>query len=216
MIAFVRGSVTAVGPDTAVVDVGGVGIEVQAGPGTLAELRVGSEATLPTSLVVREDSLTLYGFADTDERGVFELVQTASGVGPRLAQAMVAVLSPDDIRRAVAAEDLATLTKVPGIGKKGAQRIVLELKDRLGAPVGASASNGRVATGAAPVADWRGQVHAGLVGLGWSAKEADAAVATVAPLAEDGSGSAVDGAVNGAGPSVPELMRAALRSLSRT
>lgn len=211
MIAFVRGTVAAVGPDTAVVDVGGVGIEVQAGPGTLADLRVGNEATLPTSLVVREDSLTLYGFADTDERSVFELVQTASGVGPRLAQAMVAVLTPDDIRRAVANEDLATLTKVPGIGKKGAQRIVLELKDRLGAPVGgAVASGGAPRSGGAAPNDWRSQVHAGLVGLGWSAKEADAAVTTVAPLAE-GSGDE-----NGDGTSVPELMRAALRSLSRT
>lgn len=203
MIAFVRGTVTAVGPDTAVIDVGGVGIEVQAGPGTLAELRIGSEATLPTSLVVREDSLTLYGFADTDERTVFELVQTASGVGPRLAQAMVAVLSPDEIRRAVATEDLATLTKVPGIGKKGAQRIVLELKDRLGAPVGSGASGG-TDRGSTPGPDWRAQVHAGLVGLGWSAKEADAAIATVTPMAEEGTAS------------VPELMRAALASLSRS
>lgn len=213
MIAFVRGTVAAVGPDTAVVDVGGVGFEVQAGPGTLADLRVGNEATLPTSLVVREDSLTLYGFADTDERSVFELVQTASGVGPRLAQAMVAVLTPDDIRRAVANEDLATLTKVPGIGKKGAQRIVLELKDRLGAPVGstvAGASGGAPRSGGAAPTDWRSQVHAGLVGLGWSAKEADAAVTTVAPLAEGSSDE------NGDGASVPELMRAALRSLSRT
>jgi holliday junction DNA helicase RuvA len=133
MIAHVAGRVASLAPDGAVVEVGGVGLTVQCTPSTLAALRVGEPALLPTSLVVREDSLTLYGFADEDERAVFELLQTASGVGPRLAQAMLAVHGPDELRRAVATEDLATLTQVPGIGRKGAQRIVLELKDRLGA-----------------------------------------------------------------------------------
>lgn len=205
MIAFVRGTVAAVGPDVAVIDVGGVGMEVRASPGTLADLRLGEPATLPTSLVVREDSLTLYGFGDADERTVFELVQTASGVGPRLAQAMLAVLSPDEIRRAVSAEDVTALTKVPGIGKKGAQRIVLELKDRLGAPAGPGTSVPVAANGGGgTTADWRSQVHSGLVGLGWSAKDADNAVSAVAPMA-DGEEPA----------SVPVLMRAALRTLSR-
>ncbi len=134
MIAHLTGSVAAVAPDGAVIDVGGVGLLVQCTPGTLAGLRAGERATVATSLVVREDSLTLYGFASEDERNTFELLQTASGVGPRLAQAMLAVLTPDALRRAVAAEDLATLTSVPGIGRKGAQRIVLELAGRLGAP----------------------------------------------------------------------------------
>ncbi len=207
MIAFVRGMVTSVGLDAAVVDVGGVGIEVRAAPGTLADLRVGATATLPTSLVVREDSLTLYGFADDDERTVFELLQTASGVGPRLAQAMLAVLRPDELRRATATDDLATLTKVPGIGKKGAQRIVLELKDRLGAPVGAATP------GAAPLhngsgdAPWRDQVRGALLGLGWSTKEAEGALNAVAPMADEQ-------ADNG-GPEVAVLLRSALRTLSR-
>ena len=132
MIAFVAGRVAALAPDGVVVEVGGIGLSVQCTPGTLAGLRVGEPTNLPTSLVVREDSLTLYGFADEDERVVFELLQTASGVGPRLAQAMLAVHSPEALRLAVAAEDLVALTQVPGIGRKGAQRIVLELKDRLG------------------------------------------------------------------------------------
>ncbi len=117
-------------------EVGGVGLELMCTPGTLATLRTGQQATLPTSMVVREDSLTLFGFLDEDEKSVFELVQTASGVGPKLAQAMLAVLAPDDLRRAIAADDVKTLTRVPGIGQKGAQRIILELKDRIGAPVG--------------------------------------------------------------------------------
>ena len=103
-------------------------------PRTLADLRTGQEATLPTSMVVREDSLTLFGFADDDEKQTFELVQTASGVGPKLAQAMLAVHTPEEIRRAVATDDVKTLTTVPGIGQKGAQRIILELKDRIGSP----------------------------------------------------------------------------------
>lgn len=206
MIAFVRGKVDSVGLDAAVVDVGGIGIQVQATPGTLAGLRAGDTATLPTSLVVREESLTLYGFSDDDERTVFELLQTASGVGPRLAQAMLAVHRPDELRRAVATEDLAALTKVPGIGKKGAQRIVLELKDRLGTPTGAAqtvdAANGSsVAAAGAP---WRDQVRPALVGLGWSAKEAEAALDQVAASTEVSDP-----------PDVPALLRAALRTLSR-
>ena len=132
MIAHVDGTVSGVAPDGAVIDVGGVGLLVQCTPGTLARLRTGERAKVATSLVVREDALTLYGFASEDERNTFELLQTASGVGPRLALAMLAVFTPDGLRRAVATEDLAALTTVPGIGRKGAQRIVLELAGRLG------------------------------------------------------------------------------------
>jgi Holliday junction DNA helicase RuvA len=168
MIAFVTGKVSAVFVDSAVVDVGGVGIQVMCTPGGLAALRVGEEATLATSMVVREDSLTLFGFADYDERALFELLQTASGVGPKLAQAMLAVHGPDALRRAVATEDLVTLCAVPGIGRKGAQRIVLELKDRIGAP----SPNGvpAQAHGQSHGEAWRDQVRAGLLGLGWSVK----------------------------------------------
>jgi Holliday junction DNA helicase RuvA len=146
----------------------------------LATLRRGEPATVHTSLVVREDSLTLYGFTDADERSVFDVVQTVSGVGPRLAQAIVAALRPDALRQIVATEDVAALTQVPGIGKKGAQRLVLELRDKLGAPAGpveASTSP----DGAGPdLGGWRPQVHAALVGLGWSSREADTALVVVA------------------------------------
>ena len=199
MIAFVRGQVAEVGPSSAVVEVGGVGLELLCTPGTLAALRVGSPARLPTSMVVREDSLTLFGFSDDDEKQVFELVQTASGVGPKVAQAMLAVLAPDDVRRAVATEDVKTLTRVPGIGQKGAQRIILELKDRLGAPSGA---RGEPAP-ATIVETWRDQVGQGLVGLGWSSRDAETALDAVAPQA-------------GPDPDVGVLLRAALRTLSRT
>jgi holliday junction DNA helicase RuvA len=125
VIAFVRGTVADVTLGSVVLEVGGVGLELACTPNTLATLRVGSPATLPTSMVVREESLTLFGFLDDDEKTVFELLQTASGVGPKLAQAMLAVHSPDDLRRAVTTEDVKTLTTVPGIGQKGAQRIIL-------------------------------------------------------------------------------------------
>jgi Holliday junction DNA helicase RuvA len=206
MIAYVAGRVASLAPDGAVVEVGGVGLSVQCTPSTLARLRVGESAQLPTSLVVREESLTLYGFADDDERTVFELLQTASGVGPRLAQAMLGVHPPDALRRAVATEDLGVLMLVPGIGKKGAQRIVLELKDRLGAVRGTSSAG----TGAqvSSSASWREPLHAALLGLGWSAREADEAVAKAAPLADDAVG-------NGDEPDIALLLRSALRSLSR-
>lgn len=200
MIAFVRGRVAAMTLTSAVVEVGGVGMELLCAPNTLAELRIGQEVTLPTSMVVREDSLTLFGFADEDERSMFELVQTASGVGPKLAQAMTAVLSPEVIRQAVSSEDVKTLTCVPGIGQKGAQRIILELKDRVGGPVGTAAAQ-PVASGGAP---WKAQVQQGLVGLGWSAKEADKAVEAVAQDQQPGPN-----------PDVAALLRAALRSMSK-
>ena len=178
MIAFVRGTVAAVTLSSAVVEVGGVGLELMCTPGTLAQLRTGRQATLPTSMIVREDSLTLYGFADEEEKTIFELVQTASGVGPKLAQAIVAVLSPDGVRTAIAGDDVKTLTKVPGIGQKGAQRIILELKDRIGAPTGSTPAGTTSAAAA-----WRDQVHQGLVGLGYAAKDAEKAVDAVAEQA---------------------------------
>lgn len=202
MIAFVKGTVAGVTPNSAVLEVGGVGLELNCTPNTLATLRVGEQTTLPTSMVVREDSLTLFGFLDDDEKTVFELLQTASGTGPKLAQAMLAVLSPDGLRRALSAEDVKTLTRVPGVGQKGAQRMILELKDRIGAPTGAVPGRA-AAIGKAGVV-WRDQVHTGLVGLGWSAKDADKAVDAVAPQAE-----AADE------PDVATLLRAALRALSR-
>jgi holliday junction DNA helicase RuvA len=204
MIAHLNGTVAGVSPDGAVIDVGGVGLRVQCTPDTLATLKPGQPARVATSLIVREDSLTLFGFGSEDERNVFELLQTASGIGPRLALAMLAVHSPDALRRAVAAEDLNALTMVPGIGRKGAQRIVLELKDRLGAP-GEVVGNGLVpARKAAP--SWRDQVQSGLTNLGWSARDAEAAVAAVEAEAEADGGEV---------PDVATALRAALRKLSK-
>lgn len=201
MIATLRGTVTSVQLDRAVLDVGGVGYLVHATPATLSALRVGEEARLATSLVVREDSFTLYGFGDDDERLVFETVQTVSGVGPRLALAMLAVHTPDALRRAVAAEDLAALVRVPGIGRKGAQRIALELGGKLGAPTGTDAPAVPTARAAE---DRRERVVEALVGLGWNPKAAEDAVATV--LAEAGTDVVAEQDVAGA-------LRAALRVL---
>ena len=195
MIASVRGRVASVAADGAVVEVGGVGLRVHCPPAVLAELRPGQEARLATSLVVREDSLTLYGFADDDARELFELLQTASGVGPRLAQAVLAVHSPDVVRKAVANGETAVLTQVPGIGRKGAERLVLELRDKVGpAPVDTEVPG-------AAAGGWRDQVRVGLVGLGWSAAQAEQAVAAVAE--------SVDGEV----PPVPVLLKQAIRLL---
>ncbi len=203
MIASVRGRVTSVSADGAVVEVGGVGLALVCTPSTLSALRVGDEARLSTSLIVREDSLTLYGFPDDDSRALFELLQTASGVGPRLAQAVLAVHAPDVVRRAVATGDTATLTRVPGIGKKGAERMVLELRDRIGAIGGQSGG----APLSLPVAGitWQDQVRQALVGLGWTATQADQAVSLVA------------GELNGeAAPGVPVLLKRAIQLLGRT
>jgi holliday junction DNA helicase RuvA len=202
MIAFVAGRVASLAPDGAVVEVGGVGLALSCTPGTLAGLRVGETVQLPTSLVVREDSLTLYGFADEDERVVFELLQTASGVGPRLAQAILAVHSPDTVRRAIAAGDTSTLTRVPGIGKKGAERLVLELRDRIG-PVGAQSADGPISLPVAGIS-WQDQVRQALVGLGWTAGQAEQAVGVVATELD---GEAV--------PAVPALLKRAIQVLGR-
>jgi Holliday junction DNA helicase RuvA len=204
MIAHLRGTVAGLAPDGAVIEVGGVGMRVQCTPGTLAGLKPGETAQVATSLVVREDSLTLFGFATDDERNVFELLQTASGVGPRLALAMLAVHSPDALRRAVSAEDLRALTMVPGIGQKGAQRIVLELRDRLGPPGDAALPGTRTV---ARVASWRDQVQSGLVNLGYPPRDADLAIAA---LEEEGVTGADGGEVN-----VATVLRAALRKLSK-
>lgn len=196
MIASVHGTVSAVAADGAVVDVGGVGLFVSCTPATIARLRTGERAQLATSLVVREDSLTLYGFADDDERTVFELLQTASGVGPRLAQAILAVHGPVAIRRAIATDDISALTLVPGIGRKGAQRIVLELKDRLGSLPEVDIN----LTSATTTSAWRAQVRDALTALGYTQHEADQALAQLAEPDDS--------------PDISTLLRAALQVLS--
>lgn len=202
MIAFVQGPVAHIAAGVAVVEVGGVGMAVQCTPATLAGLRIGAPARLATSLVVREDSLTLYGFADDDERALFEILQAAPGVGPRLAQAMLGVHSPDALRIAVMNGDEKSLIAVPGIGKAKAAKLLLEYKDKLGAPQGAVPAQKPVATGPAP---WHEQLHAALVGLGYAPREADDAVTAVTPEAEAQ-----------ATPDVGALLRSALRGLNRT
>jgi holliday junction DNA helicase RuvA len=201
MIASVSGKVAAVGPDVAIVEVGGVGLALSCTPSTLATLRVGEPAALSTALVVRETELTLYGFMDADEREVFEALQTAAGVGPRLAQAVLATYRPDDIRRAVATEDLTALCKVPGIGKKGAARIVLDLKDKLGAPSGAGVSATVLPFKGSRPQSWEDQLRAALSGLGYAGREVDDAIAAVAVQAAEGE------------QSVPVLLRSALTAL---
>jgi holliday junction DNA helicase RuvA len=204
VIASVRGTVAALAPDGAVVEVGGVGLAVSCSPGTLARLRLGEQARLATSLVVREDSLTLYGFGDDDERALFELLQTANGVGPKLAQTMLAVHPPRELRRAIATSDFATLTAVPGIGRKGAERIALELRDRIGA-IDGSDSGLQTGGGVTAVAPWRDQLTHALAGLGFTGKEAVEAIEVVAADVTDDTPA-----------DVPALLRRSIQLLGRT
>lgn len=202
MIAFVRGAVVSASADRVIVDIGPVGIETICTPATALSLRTGDQVELLTSVIVREDGWTVYGFLDADEKHTFEQVQTVTGVGPRIALGLLSTLAPDELRVAVLREDKATLTKVPGIGPKAAARLVLELKDKLGAPTGGIGVEQPPA-----VADgWRATVAAGLLSLGWSQKDADAAVAAV-------EAQATDLTVNDE-PDVAALLKAALRSLA--
>lgn len=203
MIASLTGVVDHVALDRAVLDVGGVGYLVHATPTTLAGLRTGERARVFTSMVVREDSMTLYGFADADERSLFETATSVTGVGPRIALALLAVHTPDAIRRAVHTQDVKAFTRVPGIGPKGAQRIVLELSGKLAPPAG----DGATAAAGAPAAvagDQREKVVEALVGLGYQQKVADDAVGRV--LAESGAESVTEA-------EVAATLRAVLRSL---
>jgi Holliday junction DNA helicase RuvA len=210
MIASVRGVVLSAGLDSAVIEVGGVGLRLHTTAATASSLRPGTEATLATTMVVREESLTLYGFADEDERAIFNQVQTVSGVGPRLALAMLAIHAPDGLRRAIGTGDLAALTKIPGIGKKGAERIILELRDKIGVPSGTALSVTRRPT----LDQATDQVHDALVGLGWSSRQADDAVEAVS--SEAGSRSERSDGSNGPGTvNVSALLRAALKELGR-
>lgn len=203
MISSLTGTVQAVSLNTAVLNVNGFGMLVNATPGTLSTLHQGREATVHTSMVVREDSMTLFGFAEEGEREAFELAQTATGVGPKLALAIVSVLTPSDLRRAVQAEDLARLCSVPGIGRKGAQKLVIELKDKV---LALAAEGEDTVTTASPEQPevWRAQVSEGLQGLGWSARDAEAACDNVAHLVEENPDLGMG-----------QLLRAALNSLAR-
>jgi holliday junction DNA helicase RuvA len=196
MISRVRGTVLSIGLDHLVVEVGGVGLAITATPATLATLRTGEEAILETTLVVREDSLTLFGFADSQARELFGLLQTVSGIGPRIAMATLAVLEPNQLRAAIAEGSISVLTQVPGIGRKGAERLIIELRDKVGALAAVTAET--VATGNGAV---RGSVVEALTGLGFAAKQAEQAVDAV--LAENGHSD------------TPTVLRKALATLGR-
>ena len=192
MITSVTGQIRAVGADSVVVAVGGFGVRMLCPKAVATGLRVGQQVELAASLVVREDSLTMYGFIDDDQRGVFELLQSVSGFGPKIALAVLSTLTSDELRAAVTTGDERALTAIPGIGRKGAQRLLLELGDKLGPS--ASQHNGHSAStlgaavdvreggGVGPASEnfWRGPVREALIGLGWSAREAEAAVTAVA------------------------------------
>jgi Holliday junction DNA helicase RuvA len=196
MISRVRGQVLSVGLDHAVIEVGGVGLAVLATPATLGTLRTGSEAALSTALIVREDSLTLYGFADAQARELFGLLLTVSGIGPRIAMATLAVLDPNQLRAALAEGNITVLTQVPGIGRKGAERLIIELRDKVGTL--ASVDAGSIVTGGGQV---RGSVVEALIGLGFAAKQAEQAVDGV--LAENGDSD------------TPTVLRRALATLGK-
>ncbi|GAA3715692.1 Holliday junction branch migration protein RuvA [Gordonia hankookensis] len=181
MIASVRGPVVDVALDHVVIDCAGVGYRVLVTPGTVGSLRRGEEATLLTSMIVREDSMTLYGFTDADARSLFTVLQTVTGVGPRLAMATLAVLEPDALRRALAESDVKALTTVPGIGKRVAERLVVELRDKVEAPATRDGTASTTAIGGTV----RDQVSEALLGLGFTAAPADRALAAVLADAPD-------------------------------
>jgi Holliday junction DNA helicase RuvA len=184
VIASVRGPVTHVGLDHVVVEVGGIGMLVHTTPATASACGRGAEASLSTSLVVREDSLTLFGFGAPAERDMFQTLQTVSGVGPRLALAMLSVMGPDQLAVALSTGDSNALTTIPGIGTKSAERLVLELRDKVGVVRGVGAAPAAGAVASSDTREpWRGQVTEALVGLGWSAKQAGDAVERVAATA---------------------------------
>jgi Holliday junction DNA helicase RuvA len=196
MISRVRGQVLSVGLDHVVVEVGGVGLAITATPATLATLRTGHEAVLATTLIVREDSLTLYGFADTQALELFGLLLTVSGIGPRIAMATLAVLDPNALRSALAEGSVSVLTQVPGIGRKGAERLIVELRDKVGSLASVTAES--VASGNGQV---RGSVVEALTGLGFPAKQAEQAVDGV--MAENGTSD------------TPTVLRKALATLGK-
>jgi len=196
MISSLRGPVLEIRLDSLVVAVGGVGMTVMCSPDTISQARIDQEITLFTSLIVREDSLTLFGFANSENREMFEVVQGVSGFGPKLAFTILSSLPAEELRTAIGNEDVARLKQTPGVGAKGAQRLVLELKDRIGTP-----SNGAKRS-ASKDAQWQIQVEQGLLGLGWSPRDAQRAISAVL---EEGVADT---------QATPELLRRALQILA--
>ena len=172
MISLLSGTVRSISTDRLIVEVGGFGLSVLVNPQTSALVTLGTQIQLFTSLVVREDSLTLFGFLNEESRSLFELVQTVSGIGPKVALSILGALTPEDLGRAISQEDIAAIEKVPGIGRKGAQRLILELKGKL-----SDLSHSQQYKSHQPA--WREQLTIALVSLGFSPKESDAAISHV-------------------------------------
>jgi len=180
MISLVNGVVRSIGSEKVVVEVGGVGLAVSVTSQTGSQLNIGVPVQLFTTLIVREDALTLFGFLDEESRTTFELVQTVTGIGPKVALAIMGSHSPQTLAAAIAQEDIAAIEKVPGIGRKGAQRLILELKGKI-----TDFGNAPRSSHHQPV--WREQLTSALVSLGFSAKDSDAAInSVVAEYAENG------------------------------
>ena len=196
MISILRGAVASVGLDHVDVVVGGIGFRVHVTPAFAQAASRDEEISVYTSMIVREDSMTLYGFESADERDVFTTLMSVSGIGPKIALAALAVLRPDDLRRAVRDQDLATLQRIPGVGKKSAQRMALEIGDKLGSPAALPGAEPTAAP--APSQDAvAAEVSAALVGLGWSEAQAAKAIEKLA----------------GSGLGASDMLRAALVSL---
>jgi len=198
MISTLTGTIRSLSTDKLIIEVGGVGLSVLINPQTSANVALGSQSTFYTSLVVREDSLTLFGFLTEEVRNLFELVQTVSGIGPKVALSIMGALTPEDLARAISQEDTSAIERVPGIGKKGAQRMILELKGKL-----SDLSSGGTYKGHQP--PWREQLTSALVSLGFSPKESDSAISSVVNdlHANDAEPSTVD---------LSELLKLALAS----
>ena len=197
MIAHLTGTVRHLTTEKVVLEVGGVGYSISITPRTSTHIVMGSEISLSTTLIVREDSMTLFGFLDSRDRDIYETLQSVTGIGPKVALAITGALTPDELARAISLEDIAAIEKVPGIGRKGAQRLILELKGKLVADT----STPQLATHSAV----RDQLLSALTGLGFSAKESDLAINnTFANLVENGEEPASMG--------VPELLKLALQN----
>jgi len=198
MISLINGVVRSIASDRAVVEVGGVGLAVSLTSQTTAQLNLGTPVQLFTSLVVREDSLTLFGFLDEESRSAFELVQTVSGIGPKVALAILGAHTPQSLAVAIAQEDIKAIEKVPGIGRKGAQRLILELKGKI-------SDFGSVDHKQIHQPVWREQLTSALISLGFTAKDSDSAItAVVSQYADNG--------VDAQDVDISELLKAALQS----
>jgi len=198
MISLINGIVRSISSDRVVVEVGGVGLAVSLTSQTTAQLNLGTPVQLFTSLVVREDSLTLFGFLDEESRSAFELVQTVSGIGPKVALAILGAHTPQSLAVAITQEDIKAIEKVPGIGRKGAQRLILELKGKI-------SDFGSVDHKQIHQPVWREQLTSALISLGFTAKDSDSAITAVVSQYADSGMDAQD-------VDISELLKAALQS----